>query len=146
MIADIARENEEEEGREGRDKVEGHLQGPDSGEKVDGTNKENAIVDGDESKKEGMKEGEGEGEAEGCRREGARPFATSTLGTRKFPRHMIENELRAIAMWAVLLRESGEIPLLALNFLLERFFPILLKIHSIFIYMRNYYNIYVFIS
>ena len=118
MIADIARENEEEEGREGRDKVEGHLQGPDGGEKVDGAVSENggesAIVDGEEGNKEGVKEGdvgggeEGEGEAEGGRREGARPFATSTLGTRKFPRHMIENELRAIAMWAVLLRESGE--------------------------------------
>ena len=127
MIADIARENEEEEGREGRDKVEGHLQGPDSGEKVDGVDEENSgegvLVNGEESNKEGVKEGdvegegEGEGEAEGGRREGARPFATSTLGTRKFPRHMIENELRAIAMWAVLLRESGKSRLLVLTFI-----------------------------
>ena len=130
MIADITRENEEEEGREGRDKVEGHLQGPvsshtdglDSGEKVDGVVKgsngagemgeeeegRKGSVKGNDREGDGEREGEGEGEGERGRGEGAKSFASSTLGTRKFPRHMIENELRAIAMWAVLLRESGE--------------------------------------
>ena len=132
MIADIARENEEEEVREGRDKVEGHLQGPvtshtdglDSGEKIDGvedgSHGAGEIIEGEEGRNEGVKgndregdgegegEGDGEGEGERGRGEGAKSFASSTLGTRKFPRHMIENELRAIAMWAVLLRESGE--------------------------------------
>jgi hypothetical protein len=48
-------------------------------------------------------DGEGEGE------EGDEvPFRSFALGTKKFPRFTIENELRAIALWAIMLKETGD--------------------------------------
>ena len=54
-------------------------------------------------------DGEGEGDVEEGEGEGEEvPFRAFALGTKKYPRFTIENELRAIALWATMLKETGD--------------------------------------